>query len=219
LAQACQPRPLVESWLYRPWSLGWYLGVIDGSELIHNWLDQDQGFFGGLYVGRDLSHHFGAELRFSLSAVELTDSYRAIAAQQAVYHALKWDSESPLAKRYDGRNADLFMWDANLLYYPFGDTRWRPYLRCGLGSARYRFFDRLETNYNPVMLSMPVAIGLKYRPRRWVALRFEVADNIAFPGGTDLSTLNNLTIVGGLEVRFGGPRMAYWPWNPGRHYW
>ena len=25
-------------------------------------------------------------------------------------------------------------------------------------------------------------------------------------------------VTGGIEVRFGGPRKAYWPWNPGRHY-
>ena len=30
---------------------------------------------------------------------------------------------------------------------------------------------------------------------------------------------HNLTLNFGLEVRFGGKRKAYWPWNPSRHIW
>jgi hypothetical protein len=34
-----------------------------------------------------------------------------------------------------------------------------------------------------------------------------------------METLNNFTFNGALEFRFGGPRTAYWPWNPARNYW
>ena len=35
----------------------------------------------------------------------------------------------------------------------------------------------------------------------------------------NLETVHHLLATGGVEVRFGGSRTAYWPWNPGRHYW
>ena len=36
-------------------------------------------------------------------------------------------------------------------------------------------------------------------------------------GGVE--NLHNWSTTAGLEVRLGGTRKAYWPWNPGRHYW
>ena len=48
--------------------------------------------------------------------------------------------------------------------------------------------------------------------------RFDVIDNLAFASGP-LDTMNNISLTFSVEVRFGGVRRSYWPWNPGRHLW
>ncbi len=65
---------------------------------------------------------------------------------------------------------------------------------------------------------MPLAVGVKYHGSNALALRLEVADNMAF-GAHGIDTLHQLSVVGGVELRFGGSRKAYWPWNPARNYW
>ena len=66
---------------------------------------------------------------------------------------------------------------------------------------------------------MPFGFGLKVRCiRDWLALRLEMLDNVAF-GSAGLDTMHNITLTGGVEVRFGGPRKSYWPWNPDRYLW
>jgi hypothetical protein len=89
----------------------------------------------------------------------------------------------------------------------------------GLGSARFHFTDRLSRSYDKAVFAIPLAAGVKYRCNDWLALRFECTDNIAFGGGSGFDTVHNISATGGMEVRFGGSRKAYWPWNPGRHYW
>ena len=43
------------------------------------------------------------------------------------------------------------MWDLDLLYYPWGDTQWRPYLLIGLGTARVDFIDRLSVTVDELV--------------------------------------------------------------------
>ncbi len=50
-------------------------------------------------------------------------------------------------------------------------------------------------------------------------LRLEFLDNIAFGTRRDLTTINNLTLTGGAEIRIGGSPTRYWPWDPGYHLW
>jgi hypothetical protein len=137
------------------------------------------------------------------SSVELTDSAQALAA--AV------EAGTSLQTRY----ADVFIWDVGLLYYPRGDTLWRPYFKMGVGTGRIRFTDILHTRYNKISLAMPLALGVKYRCNDWMALRFECADNIIFGRG-NVRSVHDFSITGGLEIRFGRSRKTYWPWNPDR---
>jgi hypothetical protein len=65
---------------------------------------------------------------------------------------------------------------------------------------------------------MPFGVGLKYHWTDWMALRFEVADNVAF-GSQGIGTLHHISIIGAAELRFGGSRRSYWPWVPGRRAW
>ena len=53
----------------------------------------------------------------------------------------------------------------------------------------------------------------------WLALRVEATDNFIAGSGSGFKNLNSFSLTAGLEVRFGGARTAYWPYNPGRAYW
>ena len=77
-------RPLAqESWLHRPFSAGWFMGMAQGSPLIDDWVGLQRGFVGGYRFGWDETHFWGAEMRFSFGSIETLDSQRAIAAQVA----------------------------------------------------------------------------------------------------------------------------------------
>ncbi len=205
-------RPLTrESWLHRPFSAGWFMGMAQGSPLIDDWIGLQQGYVGGYRFGWDETHYWGGEMRFSFASVELLDSQRAIDTQTTDYP--QWND-----KFNQRRDADVFQWDVCVLYYPWGNAQWRPYMAAGVGCSRTIFLDRLSNHYDQITFAMPLAVGVKYRCNDSLALRLELADNIAFAGG-GIETTHNLLLTGGIEVRFGGSRTAYWPWNPGRHYW
>ena len=209
-----------ESWLYRPFSAGWFMGMVQGTRLIDDWVGQQRGFVGGYRLGWDSDYYWGGELRYAFASVQLFDSPRAIQAQRAADDARGWAANDPRRQRFDPRrDANLKHWDLNVLYYPWGDSQWRPYLLVGVGAAQVTFIDRLSNEFDKAVFAMPLAAGLKYRCNDWLALRFEVADNVAFGGGSGFNTLHNLSVTGGVEIRFGGTRKSYWPWNPGRHYW
>jgi hypothetical protein len=84
--------------------------------------------------------------------------------------------------------------------------------------VRFDFSDRLGTRWDDTVFGLPFGLGVKYRHSDRMAFRLEVADNVAFPGAA-METMHVLSVTGGAEIRFGGSRRAYWPWNPGRHYW
>jgi hypothetical protein len=201
-----------ESWLYRPFSAGWFMGMVQGGPLVDDWLGQQRGFVGGYRFGWDQDYYWGGEMRFAFASIRVYDSPRAIAAQHESDPGHQWMFEHR-------RDSALFQWDLCVLHYPWGDAQWRPYLLAGVGTARIRFTDRLLRRCDETVFAMPLAVGLKYRCNEWLALRFECADNIAFGGGSGFETVHNVSVTGGAEVRFGGTRKAYWPWNPGRHYW
>ena len=213
--------PLVgESWRYRPFSAGWFMGGMAGSPLITDWMGTGHGFFGGYRFGWDFDHYWGTEVRFSFASLSVWDSLLAQRAQRAANDEAGLAPDDPWRRRYDcRRDANLTMFDLNLLYYPWGDDAWRPYFRLGLGTARIQCEDRLAVDYDSTVIGIPFGIGLKYRVNNWLVLRGELADNVAIHAGSAFNTQNNFSFTMGMEVRFGGSRTAYWPWNPGIHYW
>lgn len=211
---------LCESWRYRPFSGGWFMGGMQGSPLVDDWVGQKSGFFAGYRLGWDYDHYWGCEMRLAFGSVALFDSQRAKDAQQAADDARGIAADDPFRQRFDPRrDCNLLLWDVSFLYYPWGDAAWRPYLMAGLGTARIDFVDRLSVVLDKTVFALPLACGLKYRWNDRLALRLELADNIAFGSSSGLNTLHNLSLTAGVEIRFGGTRKAYWPWNPGRHYW
>ena len=112
---------------------------------------------------------------------------------------------------------DVFIWDLNWIYYPTGDTRWRPYLTAGFGLLDADY-DDLTTKYHDTALAFPWGVGFKYRHSTRVALRFDVLDHLTFATGPQ-NMMHNITVSAGFESRFGGgSRKNYWPWNPGRNW-
>jgi len=208
-----------ESWLRRPLSVAWFAGGVFGSTIINDWVDGEEGFFGGLRLGYDLNQYWGIEMRFSWGNLALRDSQRAIAYQRYMDDLAGYPSEHVYRRRYDGtRNASLFLWDVEALYYPWGDSGLRPYLLVGLGTSHISFVDRAGVGRDVTQLGMPIGAGLKFRIHKSLALRVECIDNIAVASG-GVNTLHNLSLTGAAEFRFGGSKKLYWPWNPGTINW
>jgi hypothetical protein len=108
----------------------------------------------------------------------------------------------------------VVIWDESLLYYPWGDSRVRPYFTLGLGVNECRIVDPGDDwHHRQNLVDMPFGIGFKYRLHEWLVLRFDILDNLAFGSGS-LGTMNNFSFTTGFEWRFGGVHYNYWPWNP-----
>ncbi len=189
-------RPLItSSWRNRPGSASAFVGGIFAEGLIPGQVDQGSGVFLGARIGWDLDHYLGTEARFGLG-----------------YPEIKYAPTAGLP----GDTGRIMLGDLSLLYYPWGDARWRPYLLWGLGVAVFDFTDHLGRPTNQAAFGMPIGIGVKYRWDERIALRAELLDNIAFGSGGGLETMNNFSLTMGAEYRFGGKRPSYWPWHPSR---
>jgi len=196
------------------------MGAIHGGTLVDDWVSTQQGYLGGYRLGWDYAPNWGCELRYGFASLELHDSARAQQAQVAADLAQGLSADDPYLDRFDHRrDGDLRLWDIDLLWYPWGETRCRPYLMAGLGTARIEYLDRLSRYYAETAFQIPVAIGAKYLVRDWFAVRMELADNFVFGSGSHLESHSNVSFTVGMEVRFGGPRTGYWPYNPSRQYW
>ena len=183
------------SWLNRPLHFDAFLGVAFGDKITSHVHQRDTAF-GGYRLGWDYDHYWGAEARIVGSHFELVDASTIT----------------------NGDYSDLVYGDLNLLYYPWGDARWRPYVSLGMGLTYAHLIDDLNRSINNTMFSMPFGMGVKYRVKDTITWRFDVTDNLSFGSGP-VRTMNNVSLTGGVELHFGGRRRSYWPWNPSRHLW
>ncbi|MFO0896767.1 MAG: outer membrane beta-barrel protein [Pirellulales bacterium] len=190
-------RPLLRgSWMNRPWSISWYFGGMFAQGLVPGEVNQGSGGFGGVRLGWDFDPYMGAEMRLGQAKPSI---------------------DYPVPSVLVRDNSRAVVWDFSFLYYPWGDAKWRPYGLLGLGLAQFEYHDQNDRLFNQLLLGLPWGVGLKYRWDDRLAIRVELLDNVAFgaPGG--LTTMNNISVTGGAEFRFGGARKSYWPWNPSRH--
>ncbi len=210
-----------ESWLYRPLNAGWFMGAMIGSPLIDDWLGISNGYSTGFRFGWDQNHYWGLDMQFTYAEMGLWDSARAKEERRQWYIHDGMEPEDPSLDRLVNvsRNLKLYQWAVSVMYYPWGDARWRPYLSLGVGATRMQYTDIFLTGGHQTFFVLPMAVGIKYHWNDWLALRFECSDSFSIPGGGGLKPVHNLSINGALEIRFGGPRTAYWPWNPGKSYW
>ncbi len=186
-----RPQPLQgTSWLNRPYYAGAFGGTWLGESLVGGEVDQGSGFFGGYWLGTELNHTWGSELRASLFYVNTSFPQLDQAGVES-------------------RN---FVVDANLLYHPWGDSRWRPYGSIGLGIAGFHFAGQDNAALNHTGLSLPIGLGVKYLCRNWLAVRLDIKDNIVF-GGNGVDTTGSWSFVGGVEVHWGSKTSKrYAPW-------
>lgn len=184
------------SWLNRPCSAGWGAGVLWADDPLDSRVDLDPGFYGTYRLGWDYDYYWGLEFRLA----QATPSVQV----KSVDHT-------------DG-TADVTLGDVSVLWYPTGDSRLRPYVLLGLGFQHFNFRDDNDRVVNSSCFSMPIGLGAKYMCTPWCALRFELVENWA-AGSSQLDMMHNFTLSGGVEIRFGGYRPSYWPWNPNRHIW
>jgi hypothetical protein len=193
---------------------------MQGGSLINGWIYENQGVFGGVQFGWDYANYWGIETRFGWAELEVIDTDLAIAAQLAKDAAAGVPADSTFAHRFDSRRHNhRFFWDTHALYYPWGDSACRPFFLLGLGVSSVNFVDRTDVRYRDTLFAIPFGLGIKYRVGDFIAFRAECTDYMVFGGGRSIDLLHNVTVLAGFEIRFGGSRRAYWPWNPGRHYW
>ncbi len=184
------------SWKNRPYHVDWFLGSLLGDQMIDGRVDQDNELIAGLRLGWDFDHFWGLEWRFGWS----DPNVRLVGTEATP------------------QNGSIFLSDVDLLYYPWGDSRMRPYGLLGLGFARYEFTDDRTIRYNATLVTLPFGGGLQIQQRPWLAWRFEILDNMAF-GADGLSTQHNVSLTAGMEFRLGARAESYWPWRSSRRIW
>ena len=177
------------SWRNRPLYLNLFAGALIGDELQEGIVSQGGGFMAGGRFGGDFDHYWGLETRLAFSDVQTNFA----------------------AGGGYGQSRDSFF-DASVLYYPWGDSRWRPYATVGLGVASYRYALADGTKISASAMEIPWGGGLKYMLRPNLALRFDLIDNLSLEGGSRSDRMHNISFTGGIELRFGGRRTSYGSW-------
>jgi hypothetical protein len=184
-----------ESWLNRPFSASFFLGGVFLDDPLPE-IEGDAGVFYGGRLGWDFAPHFGMEGRMGGGSAGISSS---------IFNA-------------DLPQANLFYFDVNWLWYPTGDTRWRPYFMAGTGLFNIDFTDIFNHRYHESLFEIPLGVGLKYRYSTRTVMRFEFTDNYGLGSGL-LQDQHNLSFTAGLETRFGGGnRKSYFPWKPDRNW-
>jgi hypothetical protein len=160
-------------------------------------VEQENSPLVGFRLGHDFDHFWGWEMRYAFARTELFNAA----------------NNNPLP----GEGRDYFV-DVNLLYYPWGDSRWRPYLLAGVGFANFRFRDDGGDFIDDSPLTIPLGIGLKSYYSPWFTIRFDALDTISLTSG-QLDSMHNFSLSVGAEYRFGGKRPSYFPWSGNTSYW
>jgi hypothetical protein len=183
------------SWLNRPFHVDWFVGPLLSDGPVSGRVAQSNELFGGLRVGWDFDYYWGVEWRFG------------------------WSDPVLIA---DGIDAELsgtyFVSDIDFIYYPWGDTKIRPYGLLGLGMTQIGSVREDHGGQEATLLSMPLGVGVQFPQTHWLAWRLEIIDNLAF-GGDGLDTMNNFAFTAGMELRFGARPNSYWPWRSSRTIW
>lgn len=173
------------SWLNRPYHFDAFVGGLYGDVAIDPQVELGGAVLSGVRLGWDFTDYWGTDLRLAIGDANLV--------------------------RQSGKGEVQFF-DVHLNWYPWGDKYVRPFASVGSGLGRFSYLDAQGQAVTQVLYQLPVGIGVKCYFRRWLSLRLELMDNIAFGAG-QLNTMHNLSLTGGVEVRFGGPRTSYFPFE------
>ncbi|MDR1494017.1 MAG: hypothetical protein LBT05_15045 [Planctomycetaceae bacterium] len=189
-----------ESWLDRPYYFGVFCGKTYGTKLIKGQIDQKSGQDGGVVLGWNIDHYWGIESRLFCSSVSIRDVSNSV---------------TPVRDRSN----KITTLDAAIHYYPYGEAKWRPYMRIGLGYVHERFQDNFGNSQKINTWEIPFGFGLKYWWSDRVNVYAEVADNVIL--GREITTTHSHWALNfGVNFSFGTNPNAvptiYWPQAPGR---
>ncbi len=192
-------RPLrQESWLLRPYHIGWLAGGMFADDPREGSIDAGNGFIAGVRLGWDLGHHWGMESQAALSTYAITD----------------------VQDRELFSDSKTWFWNASTLVYPLGETQIRPFFIAGMGLADVNFNGSQTGRIHETLFTIPFGGGIKYRYNSRLAFRLDVIDTVIFSGSPRLDDMHHLSVTGAFEWHFGGRRRrTYWPWNPSRSWW
>jgi hypothetical protein len=183
------------SWLNRPYHVDWFLGPLLADGPVDGRVTQSNEMFGGLRIGWDFDYYWGVEWRFGWADPQL----------------LADTAQEELSGKY-------FVSDVDFIYYPWGDTKVRPYAQWGLGVTEVGSVRVDGSGQVATLLSMPMGIGVRFPQTHWLVWRLEIIDNLAF-GADGVDTMNNFAFTAGMEVRLGARPNSYWPWRSSRTIW
>ena len=184
------------SWLNRPYHVDWFLGPLLGDDLIKNRVSQSNVLFGGLRLGWDFDYYWGLEWRFGWADP-------------------KADFTQP---QVDSNDVSYVVSDVDLVYYPWGDSKLRPYFLLGIGVTQLDFRDDLGINQHTSLATVPMGGGVQFHQAPWLVWRLEALNNLAV-GDDGLATMHNVSITAGMEFRLGARPASYWPWRASRKIW
>jgi len=177
------------SWRNRPLHADVFFGGLFADDFVAGEVSQGAGEFAGVRIGADFDHFWGVDFRYALADLPLSD--------RATGHSR-------------GSSHNQF-YDLQLVHYPWGDSRWRPFFAIGLGLAKIESEIATES-----LVQIPLGLGLKYFWYPWLALRFDAYTNLTIPGHHIESVYHGSFTIG-LEWRFGGRRKSYFPYHPGKY--
>lgn len=183
------------SWLNRPYHVDWFLGPLLGDDPAPGRVGQANELFGGLRIGWDFDYYWGIQWRIGWSDPDLETS----------------NTGNPLSGNY-------LISDVDLVYYPWGDTKIRPYFTWGLGLNEIGSLHPDGQGHEATLLAMPFGGGIEFPQTPWLAWRLEVVDNLAF-GSDGIATMHNVSLTAGMEFRLGARPRSYWPWRSSRRVW
>jgi hypothetical protein len=183
------------SWLNRPLHVDWFVGPLLTSNVERNRVGQSNATFGGIRAGWDFDYYWGLEWR------------------------LGWADPNLVTADTTTLSGHYLVSDVDLIYYPWGDSRVRPYCLFGLGLAEVGSVrSDGNTGHEATLLGMPFGAGVQFAQTRLLTWRLELLDNVAF-GSEGLSTMHNLSLTLGMELRLGARPNSYWPWRSSRTVW
>ncbi len=175
-------------WRAQPFSISGFGGATNGGPLIRNHVDQLPSAYAGVNFGWDYDHFWGIEKRLGFGALNLTTPWH-----QHLAPGLSVTGEY------------------RVMYYPLGDTRWRPFVTLGIGWSDFYFIDDVNHRHIDTLLLFPYGVGLKYLWNdRW-AFRIDLIDELTL-SSNQTSTFHYVALTGGLEFRY-GKRLLHLPWH------
>ena len=175
-------------WRAQPFSISGFGGATNGGPIIRGHVDQLPSSYAGANFGWDYDHYWGIEKRLGFGALNLT---------------------TPQHQRLDPGLS--VTGEYRLMYYPLGDSRWRPFFTAGVGWSDFYFIDDFHHRHIDTLFLFPYGVGIKYLwSERW-ALRIDLIDELTL-SSQRTSTFHYVALTAGLEFRY-GKRLLHLPWH------